>query len=165
MKELQQTKDNNFQKKIITATLGGTGAQTVNVFKITGSVRVLDQYAIVTRVGTMTNLTGLYADLYDSTTPVDLTADGAVLSGMPVGTLFTKDKIATSAYSVNDSTNGAVLETTEFRRIGRPFVVTQKNGADTYIRLNYTTTDAPVDFDLEVHFEYELMDGSSLELA
>ena len=165
MANLQVTRDTNTQTVVVTATLGGTGAQTVNVFKITGNVRILDQYAIITRVGTLTNLTGLYADLYDSTAAVNLTSDGAVLSGLPVGTLFTKDKVAAETYSVNDATDGALLETLDTRFVGRPFIVTQKNGANTYIRLHYTTTDNPVDFDIEVHFEYELMNGANLELA
>jgi hypothetical protein len=162
---LYQSRDSNTQMKVVVATIGGTGSQNVNVFKITGSVRVLDQWAIITRVGTLTNLTGVYADLWDGSASVDLTADGAVLSGMPVGTFFTKDKVAANAYSVSDASNGALLETLDNRFVGRPFIVTAKNGADTYIRFNYTTTDNPVDFDMEIHFEYELMNNSTLELA
>jgi hypothetical protein len=67
------------------ATLGGTGSQTVNVFEFTGTLLITNQWAEITRVGTLTNLTGMYATIYDGTNTVNLTLDGAVLSGAPVG--------------------------------------------------------------------------------
>ncbi len=163
--ELIQTRDTASQTVIVNATLGGTGAQTVNVFKVTGSVKILSQHAIIKRVGTLTNLTNMYATLYDGTNTVNLTADGATLSGLPVGTLFAKDKVAAEVYSVSDASQCRLLETLSDRFVGRPFIVTAKNGADTFIRFHYTTTDNPVDFDMEIHFEYELMNDSTLELA
>ena len=73
----------------VSATIGGTGAQTVNVFQFTGTIAIVDQYAEITRVGTLTNLTNMYASIYDGTNAVNLTADGAVLSGAPVYSFFT----------------------------------------------------------------------------
>ena len=164
-KELQVMRDGNSQHIIVSATLGGTGAQTVNVFTFSGTIRILDQFAHITRVGTLANCTGVYADAYDGTNTVELTADGAVLSGATVGSLFTKDKVAAQIYSVSLADEVRLLETLETRTAGRPFLITAKNGVTNYIRFHYTTTDAPIDFDMEIHFEYELMDGSTLELA
>lgn len=145
-----------------TVTVGGTGSQVVNVFKILGLVRVVEQAAEITRVGTLTNLTNLYATLYDGTNSEDLTADGAALSGMPVGTSFMKDKIITQPYSVFDASQCRVSETLDDKRLGKPFTVLQKSGTDTFIRMHYTTTDNPVDFDLFIHFEWQPINGGRL---
>jgi hypothetical protein len=147
------------------AQVTGTGANTVNLLQLTGTVRVLNQWAIITEVTTLNNLTGVYATAWDGTNTIDLTADGAVLSGMPSGTVFTKDKLSTETYSVNDASTVSILETIEDRKAGRPFTITQKNGADTFLQLNFTTTDNPVDFAVEVHFEYEPMNGGTLEFV
>jgi len=149
----------------VDATIGGTGAQTVNVFEFTGTILVIDQWAEITRVGTLTNLTNMYADIYDGINTVVLTLDGATLSNMPVGTFFTKDKVAASAYSVSDASQCRLLETQDVKKAGRPFSITAKNGATNYIRLHYTTSDNPVDFDMKIFFEYKVMNGGSLTLA
>lgn len=143
-------------------TVTGTGAQVANVLQLVGSVVILNQWALITEVTTLTNLTGMYADLYDGTNTVALTADGAVLSGAPVGTFFTKDKVAADAYSVSIADETRLLETLVDRKSGRPFTVTQKNATDTFIRLHFTTTDAPVSFKVKIHFEYFSINGSTL---
>ncbi len=150
---------------VVDAAIGGTGAQTVNVFEFTGTVLVVDQWAEITRVGTLTNLTNMYSTIYDGTNAVNLTADGATLSGMPVGTLFTKDQTAAQPYAVNDSSQCRVLETQDIKKAGRPFVITAKNGVTNYIRFHYTTTDNPVDFDMKIFFEYRTLNGGTLTLA
>jgi len=114
-------------------------------------------------VTTLTNLTGVYADIYDGTNIVTLTADGATLSNMPVGTFFTKDKVSTETYSVNDASECRMLETLADKKSGRPFTITAKNGATNYIRLHFTTTDAPVNFNVKIHFEYYPINGSTIE--
>ena len=149
----------------VSATIGGTGAQTVNVFQFTGTIVIVDQYAEITRVGTLTNLTNMYATIYDGTNTVNLTADGAVLSGAPVYSFFTKDQTAASTYSVNLADEVRLLETLDDRKAGRPFKITAKNGVTNYIRFHYTTTDNPVDFDMDIFFEYEELDGGRLTLA
>ncbi len=144
-------------------TVTGTGSQVANVLQLTGTVVVLNQWAIITEVTTLNNLTGMYADLYDGTLATDLTADGAVLSGMPVETFFTKDKLSSEIYSINSAATGSMLETLPDRKSGRPFTITQKNGIDTFIRLHFTTTDSPVNFKVKIHFEYYPINGSTLE--
>lgn len=144
------------------AVITGTGAVAVNVLQLTGTVLILNQWAEITEITTLTNLTNVYATLYDGTNSVDLTADGVDLSTAVVGSFFTKDKIASEVYSASIATQCRVLETLGDRRAGRPFLVTQKNGADTFIRFHYTTTDAPVLFTMRISFEYIPMNGGSL---
>ncbi len=146
------------------AISAASGSHNVNVFKVTGSVRILEQYAEITEITTLTNLTALYSTLYDSSASVDLTADGAVLSGLPVGTMFTKDKAATEEYTVCSAAAGCVNETASDKKVGKPFTVTAKTGADTFIRMNFSTTDDPVSFKMLLVFEWEPIDGGGLEL-
>jgi len=147
---------------VVTAAIGGTGAQTVNVFEFTGTVRVLDQWAEIISVTTLTNLTNMYADVYDGTRAIDLTADGAVLSNCPVGTFFTRDKVATQTYSVSCADEVRMNENLADRKVGLPFTITAENGATNYIRFHYTTTDNPVAFTLKIHFVYVLYNGATL---
>jgi hypothetical protein len=143
-------------------TVSGTGAITSNILQLTGTVIVLSQWAMLTEVTTLTNLTNMYADLWGGSVIDTLCSDGAVLSGMPVGTYFTKDKVSTEAYSIIDAATGGVLETLADRKSGRPFTVTQKAETDTFIRLHLTTTDSPISFKVKVHFEYYPINGSTL---
>ena len=147
--------------KVEDVEVTGTGSVNLNVFKVTGTVRVLKTWAEITEVTTLTNMTDVYADVYDGTNTVDLTkTPGAVLSGAPVGTFFTKDKASTETFTVNMADEVRVAESTSKTAV--PFYVTQKNGADTYIRFNFTTTDNPVSFKMTVWFEYQLINGGSL---
>lgn len=150
--------------KVSANITGNNNSYNVNVFKITGTVRVIDQFAIITSVTALSNMTAIYADLWDGTNSELLTANGAVLSGAPVGTFFTKDQDVTQTYSVSKSDQCRVNEVAADKRIGKPFTVTQKYGANTYIRFNYTTNTV-LDFDMDIYFVYEPMDGSGLEVA
>lgn len=142
----------------------GTGSVNLNVFKVNGTIRVLNTWAEITEVTTLTNMTDVYADAYDGTLAIDLTkSPGAVLSGAPVGTFFTKDKASTETYSVALADQVRILEVTTKNAV--PFYVTQKNGVDTFIRFNFTTTDAPISFKMTVWFEYQEINGGSLELV
>ena len=61
-----------------------------------------------------------------------------------------------------DGGGSYAAETKTDKKSGRPFTVTQKNGADTFIRLHFTTTDTPVNFKVKIHFEYYPVNGSTL---
>ncbi len=77
--------------------ISGAASVNINIFKITGTIEVISQIAQITEVTALTNMTAVYADVWDGTNAVELTkaAPGATLSGSPVGTIFTKDKVAT----------------------------------------------------------------------
>jgi hypothetical protein len=140
------------------------GSHSINVFKLRGCVRVLEQVAEITQITTLTNCTNMYADLWDGTVSKPLTANGAIISGMPVGTMFTKDKDIAETYSVSDASECQVSEVTTEEEFGRPFNVTQKSGVDTFIRFNLTTTDDPILFKMLLKFIYQPLDGGCLEL-
>jgi hypothetical protein len=147
-----------------TYNITGTAAITANILQVFGSVRVVNQYAVITEKTTLTNATGIYADAYDGTVAEDLTADGAVISGFAVGSLFFKDKDVTQVYTAMNADQVRVNELLLDNKAGKPFTVIQKNGVDTFIRFHLTTTDTPIDFDVEIVFLYEeLGTGSRLK--
>ena len=142
-----------FMSKTVRVT--GTGALAANILQVFGSVRIIEQFAVLKSITSLINATNVYADAYDGTNTELLTSDGAVLSGVSVGSLFTKDKDNTNIYSVSDASQVRVNEVLADKNVGKPFTVTQKNGADTFIRFHLTTTDTPVDFMMEVVFIFE----------
>lgn len=137
------------------------GAQTVNVFQVTGVVRVLNQWARITEVTLMDNVTAVYATLYDGTTTTNLTANGITLSNLGVNTYFTKDQLSAQTYSLLPGNVGGMLETIADRDAGRPFTVNQKSGVNTYIQLNATAGGSQQSFKMVLHFEYRLLNGGS----
>lgn len=141
----------------------GTGAIVSNLLQVTGSIRIVDQHAIIKSVTTLTNATNIYATAWDGTNSEDLTADGAVISGFTAGSIFFKDQDITQPYTVLNASQVRVHELLLDNKAGKPFTVVQKNGADTFLRLHITTTDSPIDFNVEVHFLFERIGtGSNL---
>jgi hypothetical protein len=126
-------------------------------------VRIQDQYQEIIEVNNLTNMTQVYADLWDGTNSVPLTANSVDLSGAPVGTFFTKNRDSAEPYSVSISDQCRVNEVTS-DAIRESFEITQKCGANTFIRLNYTTNTI-LDFWLYVCFVYEAINGGKLTLV
>lgn len=141
------------------------GAHIVNVFQITGAVRILNQWARITEVTRMDDLTGVYATYYNGTAQTDLTANGIALSNLGVGTYFTKDQLSAQTYSLVSGATGGMIETLQDRDAGRPFTVVQKATADSFIQLNVTAGTAEQEFKMYLFFKYILLnDGSNLEI-
>ena len=146
---------------------GGPGALVADVFEFTGAVWIKSQIARITSVTTLVNATNVYADVDDGAAQVDLTKQdpgGAVLSGMEVGTAFLKDEVETQPYSVIRADQVRAHFPSGARTFGEPFWINAKPGATNVMRLHLTTTDAPVDFNVLLRFEYLLFDGSTFEI-
>lgn len=125
-------------------TLSGSNTTVVTpIFRITGTVSVVALYGVVTTTIGANHTAGLYR-LNDQTAQVAITASGATLSGLAVGTTVVKKGLAAAALTLLDNAAGRVsepttLETTYFS----PFVVMKKTGANTDIEYSYATTDTP----------------------
>ena len=143
----------------ITAVAGG--AHVVNVFRVTGAVRILEQYALVTAVTDVANVTNVYATLYDGTNTVNLTADGLTLSGMANGSFFMKDLDNTKTYTLLNADQCRSNESGLTKHTGYPFIVNAKYGTNTYIRFHYTTTGT-CNFSMDLHFIYQKLNGGEL---
>jgi len=129
-------------RKVQTLTGNNTTVNTP-IFRITGTVEVIKLYAVVTTVIGANHTGGLYR-LNDQTAQVAITATGATLSGLAVGTTIAKKGLAAAALTLLDNAAGRVsepttLETTYYS----PFVVMNKTAANTDIEYQYATTDAP----------------------
>lgn len=125
-------------------TLAGNNT-TVNtpLFRITGTIEVVKLYAVVTTVIGANHTGGLYR-LNDQTAQVAITATGATLSALAVGTTILKKGLAAAALTLLDNAAGRVSEPTTLETVVfSPFVVMKKNAANTDIEYQYATTDAP----------------------
>lgn len=125
-------------------TLSGNNT-TVNtpIFRITGTVEVIKLYAVVTTTIGANHTGGLYR-LNDQTAQVAITASGATLSGLAVGTTVLKKGLAAAALTLLDNAAGRVSEPTTLETMTySPFVVMKKTAANTDIEYQYATTDAP----------------------
>lgn len=140
----------------------GKKEETVNTLKVTGSVIIRDQYAVITEVNKPIHIEDMYASLYDGDNIIFLTAPtGAELHNVPVGTIFTRDKLSTEPFSVFPTNECRLIEGKE-TKIGLPFVVAQKYNEDTFIRFHYTALE-PADFKMKIIFEYTPLAGGKLE--
>lgn len=125
-------------------TLSGSNT-TVNtaIFTITGTVEIRGLWGVVTTVIGANHTAGLYR-LNDQTAQVGITASGAILSGLAVGTTVVKKGLATAALTLLDNAAGRVSEPTTLETpYFSPFVVMKKTGALTQIEYSYATTDTP----------------------
>jgi len=148
----------------VEATITGNGATVVNVFKFTGTVRIISQEAEISEVTDITTCSAVYATLYDGTNTVDLTKNGIDLSGAPVGSYFTKDQVATETYSLNSADQVRLNEVGVSKKAGLAFTATAKNGVDNFIQFRFTG-DANTSFKMKILFCYTLYNGSTLELV
>lgn len=145
-------------------SLDGTGAQTDNVFTVTGSVEIIDIYGVLTDATDVTTLSGASFTAYDGTNTVDITESttGVDLSGATVNSLIIKNNTNANAAVLNDSSQVRVNDTVT-NEIFAPFIITAKNGATTYIRFNFTG-DADTDAVMKIYLSFiELSDDGNVE--
>lgn len=142
--------------------VSGAGAQSVELFTIIGSVIIFGLGGDFTDVTDTTTVSGCYYDLWDGTlsvpindsaTPTD--CSGATLSSkvMTVG-----DETADLGFNLSDQVRKINLATP----YGPAILVTQKQGASTKIRFNFTgdaNTDAEMSHSLKF---FSVSMGSSI---
>ena len=150
------------RKVKVQVNVTGTGAISANIFKVTGSAVVIDAYGEIDLVTTLTNLTAAKFFLYDGTNSVDITANGADLSGFTAGSLILKTGDSTNAATAVDADQCRVTEADSSKKTHHPFIVTQKNGADTYIKMSCETTDNPVNFTVTFYVVYVPLNGGTI---
>ena len=135
-------------------TLSGTGATSVNLFQLIGTVEIVQIHGCIVDATSMATLTGAHWDLWDSTAALPITKNDGVLSAMAVGTFFYKNANLTITMAVSNNSVGRVNEPTTGVKAFTPFVITQKTGANTYIRFTYTTAVNPINAQLCFHINY-----------
>lgn len=136
--------------------------QNINLFKLIGAVRVLKLYAVFTDDTTLTNMTDCHWDLWDSTASVPITkATTLTMSTAIVGSVVGKLAGAATNAGFAAGTVGAIAEGANPYLVYE-FAALQKSGANTYIRWNYTTTDAPIAATMKFFIEYRPIDNGHL---
>jgi hypothetical protein len=136
--------------KTITLSANNTSA-SVNVFQITGTTKIISFHGEVTAKTTLTNCTSVYFDIWDGTTSVPITkTTGASMSGYNVGAFFIKDANVSSSLTIINNASCGIKEAATGTKVNSELIAIQKTATNTYIRFNYTTTDAPINVSIKV---------------
>lgn len=151
--------------KTITLSANAT-TESINLFQITGNVKVLGIHGHITAKTTLANLTNAYLAVWDGTVERAITkTTGATLSGYNVGAFFAKTQDASVVMANSNNSVGSFIETTTDKNALQQFFVVQKTATNTYIRFTYTTTDAPINAQFEFHIEYTDSDTGTIVAA
>jgi hypothetical protein len=136
--------------------------KSINVLQFIGTVEIISQYAEILSVINASNMTNVYADIWDGTNSKNLTksSPGADFSGLCAGSFISKLGSITEEYEVNIATENRISDI-DPGDVGQPFLITAKNGVDNFIRLNFTTNTI-LDFVMKVFFKYRIINGGSL---
>lgn len=130
----------------------------VNLFQLTGRAILKNIYGVLTSKTTLANMTGVHFNLNDGTNTVVITKNDGVGSSLLVGGIVAKVQTTTTTAMIHTATQCNVQDLNTFTY---PCWITQKNGANTYIRFTYTTTDAPMAAKMKFYIEYQLLDENS----
>jgi hypothetical protein len=147
--------------KTITLSANNTSA-SVNVFQLTGSIQILSLHGEVMDSTVLTNLTNAYFDLWDGANSEVLTkVTGCTMSGAGVGSFFLKDADATVSLTFLNNSQVRLSEPITGAKSFSPFLATQKISTNTYLRFNYTTTDAPINAQLKIDVSWADIDSGT----
>jgi hypothetical protein len=148
--------------KEITLSANNTTAN-VNVFQVTGNVKVLALHGHIKTKTTLTNLTNAYFAIWDGTAERPITkTTGASMSNYNVNAFFAKTQDVSVALTTANNSSGNFVEPSADKNTFQPFIAIQKTGTDTFIRFTYTTTDAPINATLEIHIEFSDIDTGTI---
>jgi hypothetical protein len=138
-----------------TITCNGNGAQTDNLFAVTGAVEVLRIWAECTEATNATTFGVAFLDIYDSTAQVDITLDtGVDLAGIVVGGVISRPWSVASALAFLNNATGAFIDGDEQGgNESFPFQIVKKTAAATYLRFCFTG-DANTDVDMKFYVQY-----------
>lgn len=124
--------------------IGALATVSVPIFRITGTVLILQVYGVVTTTIGATH-TAEFLRLNDQTTQTAMTNQVGVtaLSAAAIGSFLFKSAIATTALKILLSSAGRFQESGVNTDQMTSFVVTKKSAANTDIEYTYTTVDNP----------------------
>lgn len=140
--------------KTITLSANNTTAQE-NIYQITGSIKILRLTAEVVDATTLTNCTGVSIQAYDGTNTVQVTSvGGATISGFTLGSFLEITGDSSVAISAENASQCRLIEASTGPKESQGFTLTQKNGSNTYVRFQYSTTDAPINAQIKAHCDW-----------
>lgn len=123
-------------------TLSGTGAQSDNLFTVTGACECVVRGRVTTAT---TNMTVLMLDEWDGTAAVAITLSGVTMTALAAGTAVFRNGLAASTLALSDNVAGDVIEGGNAGEnfVETSFIVNAKTAVATYIRATYSTTSNP----------------------
>lgn len=140
------------------AVAGATSA--VNVFLVTGLVRLLNFVAIFTDVTEVTDIDDVHLDVWDGAS-TDLTlATAPDCSLVTLNSALIKADDATGALILMDSANASIEDTTKQQNLN-PVLINAKQGTATYIRFNWVNADTNLDCEVMCFAEWRTFCGVS----
>jgi type 1 fimbria pilin len=152
-------------QNVITLDANNT-SQAVNCFELTGSMIITYLHFEVVDATTLNNCTNIYFDLWDGTNSVPLCkVTGASISGFGVNSFVIKDGDVSVELVTLNNDQVRISEPSGGKTVFQPFLVTCKAGATNYIRFRYTTTDTPINAQLDVGVGWNDNDGGTLTPA
>jgi hypothetical protein len=72
---------------------------------------------------------------------------------------FIKDSDVARALTILNNDQARIKEGSTGNRVNTEFVAVQKTATDTYIRFNYSTTDAPIDATVKIDCQWSDIDS------
>ena len=124
------------------------GAENINLFKVTGAIRILELFGILTDNSTFTNCTLIHFNVNDGANTHQLTAAaGPNMNGFSLGSKVEMENTIANPAVVLNADQGR----TEDGGVGlviSPKSTIAPDGSDTYIRFTYTTTDTPIEAEM-----------------
>ena len=138
-------------------TTNANNTTSVNpLFRITGVVRVIKLYGIVTTV-LGTNHTAAHWRFNDQTAqPVITLVTGTTLSSAPAGSMITKFGLVGAALTLASAAAGVVSEPTTLETLEwSEFTLTAKAAANSDLEYVYTTSETPTSGVIQFFLEYE----------
>lgn len=122
-------------------TLDGTGAQSDNLFLVTGSVEVIAIWGEVTSI-TNNSVCDVCSWVFNdgSDTAITESSFGADLGGLTIGSMIFKDTTAGSSLTYADTITGNFNDGggSGYFTTFCPFRLTAKNGTSCYIKFKFT---------------------------
>lgn len=159
--------NSKYNKTFKDQTLSGNNTTVATpLFRITGSVKVTELYAVVTTV-LGSNVTAAYWRFNDQTAQVAISlATGTTLSNATTGSTIIRRNVATTALTylsaaagaINDPVGGSNMD------VFTPFLLVQKTGSvNSDIEFVYTTTNTPTSGVIRHYVEWQPMsEGATL---
>ena len=129
------------------------GVQRHEIATVTGAIEMLRFFSFFyDNTVVTTSPTKLYFDVWDQTNDVKITADGVDCSGVSLHALVGRIDQNIIPAELMDTDQIRIIDGALGLELHAPLIINAKNGADTRIRLNYTTDGGWVDFVLCYEF-------------
>ena len=167
MPSIGELLNSKYNKAFKDQTLSGSNTTVATpLFRVTGSVRVTELYAVVT-TALGSNQTAAHWRTNDQTATLPISAAaGTTISSLPANSMLTRHSLVSVALKADSAAAAKVVDPVAATApaIHMPFEVVQKTGSvQTDIEFVYTTTNTPTSGVIRHYVEWQpLSEGATL---